>query len=245
MRSHSIDYVINCVGLIRQKITASDFSSVDAAVTANIGIPLKLVRLSEKYNFKILQIGTDCVFSGTRGKYSEQDSHDALDLYGKTKSIGEIPHQNVALIRSSIVGLEANSSLSLMSWLLSQTENAIVDGYNDQFWNGITVLHFAKLVMGIVSSNNFDIFSGVHHFIPSDFASKGEMLELFAESFNRKDIRISHVPSGNRLDMRLGTSNTEFNKILWKTAGYEAPKSIEEMVVEYSLASKRWGVGAK
>ena len=39
---------------------------------------------------KIFQIATDCVFSGKIGGYNELSNHDDLDIYGVSKSMGEV-----------------------------------------------------------------------------------------------------------------------------------------------------------
>ena len=40
---------------------------------------------SSRNNISLIQIGTDCVFSGMRGNYLESDIPDAEDVYGKSK----------------------------------------------------------------------------------------------------------------------------------------------------------------
>ncbi len=231
---HDVDYVINCVGLIRQKIDEQNSHSRLAAIQANVEIPLKLVSLSEKYDFRIIQIGTDCVFSGRRGQYIESDFHDAQDLYGKSKSLGEIPHDNVSILRASIVGQEIESSSSLLSWLISQSKNATVQGFTDQIWNGVTVFHFARFVSGIICQDKFKEFSGVHHIVPIDIVSKDSLLKIFTNAFGREDIQIESGPSGRNANMSLSTNNPNLNKLLWNLAGYNHPLTIEEMILEYS-----------
>lgn len=229
-----VDYVINCAGLIRQKLDERNPSSRSAAIEANIQLPLKLVSMSEKYDFKIFQIGTDCVFSGYKGQYTETDFHDAQDLYGRSKSLGEIPHDNLSILRTSIVGLENESSRSLLSWLISQPKNASVQGFTDQIWNGVSVFHFAKFVSGIINHDKFEEFSGVHHVLPNDNISKYSLLNLFRSAFNREDLEIQPQPSGRDANMTLSTNNPKLNHSLWNLAGYDCPLTIEEMILEYS-----------
>ena len=229
-----VDYVINCAGLIRQKIDEQSPESRKEALHANFEIPLKLVTLSEKYNFRIFQIGTDCVFSGFKGNYLESDLHDAHDLYGKSKSLGEIPHENLSILRTSIVGLEFNSSNSLLSWLITQPKGAILQGYSDQHWNGVTVRHFANFVSSIILHNKFADFSGIHHVVPADKVSKYSLLRIFTKVFGREDLQIESRRSGREANMTLSTNNPNLNKLLWNLAGYSHPLTIEEMILEYS-----------
>lgn len=229
-----VNYVINCAGLIRQKIDESISSSRVAAIQANFQIPLKLVALSEKYDFKIIQIGTDCVFSGKTGHYTELDFHDADDLYGKSKSLGEIPHENLGILRASIVGLEIESKSSLLSWLVTQSKNSTIQGYTDQIWNGVTVFHFAKFAQGIISQDAFTEFTGVQHVVPADEVSKDSLLKIFTRQFDREDIQVISGPSGREANMTLSTNKPNSNKLLWNLAGYSHPLTIEEMILEYS-----------
>ena len=230
-----IEYLVNCSGLIRQKMDEAIPNAREAAITANFELPLKLVSLSERHNFKIIQIGTDCVYSGKKGSYLETDPHDATDLYGKTKSLGEIPCKNLSVIRASIVGREMNSQSSLLSWFLSQPKGAVVSGFTDQLWNGVTVRHYAKFVKGIIEINAFENYSGIHHVFPTDKVTKEKLLKIFASAFGREDIEVVPVSSGRKLDMTLSTNNMRFNDSIWKLAGYKRRLSIEEMIVEYSL----------
>ena len=241
LQGNDIEYLINCAGLIRQKIDENNPESRMQAIEANSYIPLMLTALSEKYDFKILQIGTDCVYSGLKGGYVETDSHDAFDVYGKSKSIGEIPHRNLAVLRSSIIGLENDSCSSLLSWFLSQPNNSKIKGYLNHIWNGVTVFHFAKLIKGIIESEIVDEFLGVHHVVPANTITKESLLRVFARGFNRNDIKIESFSASEGANMTLGTNDAELNQKLWKSAGYKHPPTIEEMVLEYSLAVQHGG----
>ncbi len=229
-----VDFVVNCIGLIRQKIDEKNRDSVNGALIANFEVPLKLIALSERFDFKIIQIGTDCVFSGLRGNYVETDPHDAVDVYGKSKSLGEIPHENLSILRTSIIGKEMNTASSLLSWFLSQPKGAVVNGYSNQLWNGVTVWHFANFVKGIIEEGTFEKYSGVHHVLPADKVNKEILLKNFASTFKREDIDVIPFPSGPLVDMTLSSNNMQLNNDLWKLAGYTRPLSIEEMIVEYS-----------
>jgi len=238
---NEVDVVINCAGLIRQRINEDDPESVSLAMTANYELPQALLSLSEKYDFRILQIGTDCVFSGTKGGYLETDVHDAKDLYGRSKSLGEIPHENLSVIRASIVGLESETTRSLLSWFLSQPKGKVINGFSDQQWNGVTVFHFAQFLKGILEGDELGILKGVQHVVPADTVSKESLLRYFADAFGRQDIEIKSVNSGANLNMTLATVNENLNSKLWQMAGYLDPPTIKEMVFEYSRTIKSGG----
>jgi dTDP-4-dehydrorhamnose reductase len=230
IQSEGISHVVNCIGLIKQLISESDTQSVLQAIKVNSKFPRELEKLSLEHNFKIIQIATDCVYSGERGAYSEDDPHSPIDVYGMTKSLGEVLGPKVMTLRCSIVGPEIAGNNSLLSWFLSQSMNEKLNGFSNHIWNGLTSLHFSKIVAGIIKSDSFK--SGRFHLVPANFESKGKLLELFAQYFLRPDLRISyiHVPkSVNRTLMtRMPLNNIE----LWNVAGYNEPPSIEQMIAE-------------
>ncbi|MEY5146150.1 MAG: hypothetical protein RL224_464, partial [Actinomycetota bacterium] len=93
------DFVINCVGLTKSRIDEESLASRSNAVRLNVDFPAELARVSEAMGVKVIQVATDCVFSGLAGGYTESSPHDPLDVYGKTKSLGEIPSKNVMHLR--------------------------------------------------------------------------------------------------------------------------------------------------
>lgn len=232
------DLVINAIGRIKQRIR--DQSLVDRAATlrANALFAVTLAQAAELVGTKVIQIATDCAFSGMRGKYAETDRHDADDLYGLSKSLGEIRSDNVFNLRCSIVGLELASSYSLLNWFLSQPEGARIYGYTNHVWNGVAALHFAKVCHGLLEIKRPGTFDT--HLIPSDSVTKYELLMLFAEAFNRDDLEIIPTEAPQKIDRTLTTINPELNSELWKNAGYSCPPTIQAMVMEMASYAASW-----
>ena len=123
------EYVINCIGIIKPYINSDNSSDIIKAIKVNSLFPYKLAQT----NKKIIQIATDCVWNGMRGKYLETDPHDAEDIYGKTKSLGEVYSHNFLNLRCSIIGPEKKGYLSLLEWFLHQPKNAEIKGYKKPF----------------------------------------------------------------------------------------------------------------
>lgn len=188
------DYIINCIGIIKQKLT-----DPKEAIKINSVFPHMLSEKAPKA--KIIQIATDCVFSGKRGYYTENDEHDATDIYGKTKSLGEVKAENFYNIRTSIVGFD-KKNVSLLSWFLSQEKGATINGYTNHLWNGVTTLQFAKLCYEIIRGKNVP---NNFHYIPRDIVSKHELLKIFADKFNRRDIFIKRTKASPKINRTLAT----------------------------------------
>ena len=176
------NFVINCIGAIKPTITNKK-ESINNAISINSLFPLEISKTAVDLEFNYIQIGTDCVFSGSKGNYSELSMTDATDVYGKTKIVGEVTSANKALIRSSIVGPETGNGKSLLNWFL-RTEDLEVNGFTDHEWNGVTTLNFAKIVLGITKNQNKNI--KLQHLIPNDKVNKYELLLLFQEYFSKQ-----------------------------------------------------------
>lgn len=140
------DYVINCIGLIKQKS-----SDDDLLYALNSAFPNKLVNECKR----LIHISSDCVFSGNLPEgqsYNINDIPDATDAYGKSKAKGEV--SDVAMIlRTSIIG-PSNDSFGLFEWFRSTNDNP-VKGFSNHWWSGITTLELAKIIDLIIASDQY------------------------------------------------------------------------------------------
>jgi dTDP-4-dehydrorhamnose reductase len=224
------DWIINCIGVIKPHINEDSLSSVENAIQINSVFPHSIANAVAGSKIKVIQIATDCVYSGKLGNYDELSIHDANDVYGKTKSLGEVKSDQFIHLRASIIGPEIGRSTSLLEWFLGQPIGTTVNGFTDHLWNGLTTHHFAVLAKAVM---NLDIeASGVNHVLPGNQLTKAQLLEVFAEVYSRKDIQIKSVISSNKIDRTLSTRNMEFSNLLWKTAGYSNAPTINQMVLE-------------
>jgi len=173
----SPDVVINAVGVVKQVPSAKD---VISTLELNSILPQRLAILSKKYGFRLIHFSTDCVFDGGRGMYTEQDTPNALDLYGKSKQLGEVSQENVLTIRSSIIGRELNSSHGLVEWFLSN-RGASVFGYSTAIYSGFPTVVVADIIRDLIVRH--PDLSGVHH-IASEPINKYELLGLVDEFYD-------------------------------------------------------------
>ena len=226
------DFVINCSGLIKHKIDETSPESIERAYKVNSDFPNELSEFCNSFGARILQIATDCVFTGSTGGYTENSDHDASDVYGGSKSKGEIAAKNMMVLRCSVIGRELNSHIELMDWVLNQPVDSKLKGFTNHYWNGLTTLHFARIVSGIIEKDSFE--PGTHHVLPIDSISKFDLIELICEGFGRQDLDIEPIEAENFVDRRLSTKFPEKNNEFWRHAGYDKPLSIREMITEYS-----------
>ena len=225
---NNIDFIVNCIGVIKPKIDEKNPNSIKETILINSYFPLELQNLAFENQIKYIQIGTDCVFSGNDGSYTESSFMDAKDIYGKSKIVGEIEGTGKSLIRSSIIGPEEGKGFSLMNWFLNNTQQE-VSGFKNHMWNGVTTLNFAKVVEGFILSNELNF--NTQHLIPKNTITKANLLEEFKKQFN-KDIGIKHIDAEEIIDRTLLTNNEQVNEKLWKYAGYSSIPTVEENIEE-------------
>ena len=218
--AQSPDVVINCIGLVKQAQGANDCLN---AIKLNALLPHQLAKLCEQSGAKLIQISTDCVFSGLKGApYLESDVADASDLYGRTKFLGEIPNSHhVLTLRTSYIGNEFEGANGLLEWFLSQEGQC--QGYSKAIYTGLPTI----ILMGVIENillHHFSL-SGLYQ-VASSPISKYNLLQLIAKIFNKK---INIIPNPNLLIDR-SLDGTRFKD----STGFLAP-SWEEMVEKMYL----------
>jgi len=227
------DFVINAVGIITHRIDETKPEQVARAFRINADFPLDLALASAALGLRVIQIATDCVFDGAVGHYSESFVHNATDVYGLSKSKGEVKSGAVMHIRSSIIGPEQGRNLSLFEWVRSQPLNAEIFGFTDHRWNGVTTHAFGRVVAGIISHNNF--LAGVCHLVPKGEVTKAQLVRLLAAKAGRTDLAIIDKATGQPTDRTLATEHPAFNAKLWAAAGYSHIPTISELIEEMPL----------
>jgi dTDP-4-dehydrorhamnose reductase len=230
-REH-FDLVVNAVGLIKQLINEGNREDTKIAYLINSDLPCELNAYAKHSSTPIIQIGTDCVYSGLQGNYSEDSEFDCNDLYGLSKVSGELESKSIMTIRCSIIGHEVKSSVSLMEWFLSQPVSTSINGYTNHIWNGVTTLTFARVIHGVISKNTYS--PGTIHLVPKDQISKFELLQILAEKFGRQDIEIKEFEAEIGVNRTLATLFPHKNEQLWLNAGYTQVPSIAELIQEYA-----------
>tara|TARA_B110000444_G_scaffold90697_1_gene85675 strand:- start:13857 stop:14675 length:819 start_codon:yes stop_codon:yes gene_type:complete len=201
------DVVINCIGVIKQKKY-----NLNNLYAINSFFPHELDLLSKKFNFNLIHISTDCVFSGTKGFYNEDDKPDPVDNYGLSKYYGEMLENNNLTLRTSFIGHDNNHKEQLLEWFLLQ-EN-FCDGYLNAIYSGLTNVHFAEIINKIINQNCKLI--GIYN-ISSEPISKYDLLIKIAHIYN-KDIKVIplHDPKINRsLDSKKFTKETNIKIESW------------------------------
>jgi dTDP-4-dehydrorhamnose reductase len=173
------DLVINCIGLIKQQSIANDPLS---AITVNAQLPHRISLVCRTAGARLIHISTDCVFNGSKGKYTEADPSDAIDLYGRSKFLGEVAYPpHCITLRTSIIGHELKGRLGLIEWFLSQ--EGTVRGFTRAIYSGFPTLELARIIADYVIPD--EKLTGVYH-VSSDPISKYDLLKLVAVRYQKK-----------------------------------------------------------
>ena len=222
------DIIINCIGKIKPFINENNLNQIEAAIKVNSMFPLLLSKMIKIKNVKIYQIATDCVFSGSDGNYNEMSKHDALDVYGKSKSLGEVNIKNFFNIRASIIGKELDTKNSLVEWFLSNEKKEKIFGFKDHLWNGVTTSVFSQILYTIINEkinipNNF-------HLVPKDKVSKYKLMQFLKNYYGFKDLKIIRKNSNNKINRVLETSHKLVNNEIWLKTKYKKKLSIKEII---------------
>ena len=217
-RYGKFDYFINCIGILNSKIDEKDSKSVRCAILVNALFPHELAVLAQETGTRIIHISTDGVFAKNAGVCLEDSPRNCDDVYGKTKSLGEVIAPGFLNLRCSIIGLNSFKKQGLFEWFHNQPPGTEVYGYTDHLWNGVTTLQFARLCRELILQDFFDVVSDeapVHHFCPNQAVSKYELLQLFKAAF-RPDITVKPVtdqgkPTSRILDTRYNSLRDLFD----------------------------------
>lgn len=210
------DAVINCIGIIKQLPTADD---PILSISVNALLPLRLQQLCRATGARLVHFSTDCVFSGRKGMYTEEDPSDASDLYGRTKFLGETSGPGAVTIRSSIIGRELSTTSGLVEWFLSRRGGRI-EGYTHAIYSGFTTQAMARIVRTVLVDH--PELEGTLH-VSSTPISKYDLLVLMRRAY-AMDIEI--VPSDRvRIDRSLDSSK-------FRTLTGFKPPTWQEMVDE-------------
>jgi dTDP-4-dehydrorhamnose reductase len=175
--------VVNAVGIVKQRPTAKE--SIPS-LEVNALFPHRLSEVCKAAGARLIHLSTDCVFSGRKGRYTEDDVPDATDLYGRSKLLGEVHEPHCLTLRTSIIGLELSRKKSLIEWFLAQ--RGTIKGFRRAIYSGVTTAEMARAI----------------EFMLLHAADLGGLWHLASEPIDKHDLL-------TRLRARLGRTDVEIH----------------------------------
>ena len=213
IKSISPDIIINCIGILIKQ------SNLDPenAIFINSYFPHTLMKLSNEMNCKLIHVSTDCVFSGMKkSPYLETDFKDGIDIYAKTKGLGEIINDKHLTFRTSVVGPELKTDgEELFHWFMNQDD--LIEGYTKAIWSGVTTIELAKAIEWAIQNH----ITGLYHLTNNKKINKYDLLSLI-KKYTGKKIKI--YPSDHK---KVDKSFIDTRNLI----NYQIP-SYEKMIID-------------
>ena len=206
------ELVVNGVGIVKQRPAALELLP---SMEVNALFPHRLARACAAAGARLVHLSTDCVFSGARGRYTEADPPDPVDLYGRTKLLGEVAAPGVLTLRTSIIGLELGRAGSLVEWFLAQ--RGTVRGYRRAIYSGVTTTEMARAVERLALEA--PELHGVWH-LSAEPIDKHDLLTRLARRLGRDDIQI--VPDDTVACDRSLDSSALTGRTGWRAASWDS-----------------------
>ena len=210
------DVIINCLALSR-----GHFSDPIRMISIFSLFPRRLHHLCREYGIRLIQVSSDGVFSGKKGRYTEHDFPDANDPYGVAKLLGEVDGPGSLTLRTSIIGHELNTHNGLLEWFLQQDEECRC--YANAIFSGFPTVVLAQIVRDIVLPNAN--LQGIYH-LASAPISKYELLSLVALEY---DLSTRLIPD-NSVVIDRSLCAERFNR----DTGYVAPNWADMVATMHS-----------
>ncbi len=214
------DAVVNAIGIVKQRPTAKE--SIPS-LEINALFPHRLSEVCKAAGARLVHLSTDCVFSGTKGSYTEQDPADAIDLYGRSKLLGELHEPHCLTLRTSIIGLELSRKKSLVEWFLAQ--RGPIKGFRKAIYSGLTTAEMARAIEHMLVSA--PEVGGLWH-LSSDPIDKFDLLTRLQARVKLEGVEI-------RPDDQFVCDRSLDSSALMKRVAYRAPSwdaMLDELAAE-------------
>lgn len=160
------EIVINCAGVVPKVV---DRVGIMQTLRVNALGPKLLRSACTEYGTRLIQISTDCVFTGSMGHYDEESIPNPADMYGLSKYLGEVYDLPHLTIRTSFIGLPDAGGRGLLHWA---SEQPWAVGWDQVKWNGLTTTEFGNILFNKIIPSNI---SGLLH-VYGETVSKYDVL---------------------------------------------------------------------
>ncbi|MBA3638152.1 MAG: SDR family oxidoreductase [Acidobacteriota bacterium] len=216
------DVVVSCIGVVKQRGEAKD---PIVSLTVNSLFPHRLAALCRSSGARLIHVSTDCVFAGRKGRYVETDEPDAVDLYGRTKQLGEVSGPGALTLRTSIIGRELATSQGLVEWFLAQKGTA--PGFTEAIFSGLTTIELSRVILRVIGSH--PSLEGIYH-VAADPISKYDLLVLLNRAFGMgltiesdDSVRIDRSLDGRRFRVATGYDPPTWPEMIGELAADDTP----------------------
>lgn len=164
---------------------------------------------------RLIYISTNFVFDGERGFYSEEDEPRPINVYGRTKLMGEQKASqschDFCVVRITPFGWDVVSKLNFVCWVLSRLKaNQVVEAYGDVYNSPMLANQCASVLLDIAldSRERFYHLAGVERLsrfefarqVASVFGHPAELVKPIAYS-EQGSTRVANLPKDTSLSV--------------------------------------------
>ena len=217
------DILINCLGITNKENLLKP-NQIENCISINSLFPHMLQRICSELGTRLIHFSSDCIFSGRKGFYSENDIPDPPDIYGKSKLLGELNYENTLTIRKSVIGHELVSKKGLLEWFLAQKD--FVHGYKNVIFSGLTVLELARVIDKYVLPRS-DL-KGILN-LAGESISKFDLLKIIADIYKKS----AQIIPNEKIQINRTLNGSQFNNL----TGYKMKSwpSLIKSMYEFNL----------
>ena len=212
------DVVVNCIGIVKQLPEAQDPA---LSIEINTLFPHRLAEFCSERETYLIHFSTDCVFSGRRGMYAEDDPPDAQDLYGRSKALGEVARPGCITLRTSIIGRELRGQHGLLEWFVAQRGRS-VRGYTRAIFSGLTTQALSEIIARLILREQR--LEGLYQ-VASSPISKYDLLNLVKSAYSLSveieafpDISVDRSLDGTRFHAETGLATEGWDSMVRRLA---------------------------
>ena len=237
LNSSKPDVVIHCAAHI--DVDSCEFNG-NPAMDLHVKSTRILATYLEKNHGRLIYISTDSVFSGVKKTaYREEDAADPLNVYAKTKFLGERVALSMSfglVLRTNIVGWATDGRLSFTEWLIQSLENhEPLNLFYDVIFSPIHVDYLSAVIEKIIDTP----LTGLYHCGSTDNISKLEFGKKVADlfQFDDHDIKKASFKDINFTAKRPANMALDVSRIT-KDLEYDLPSVLDSII----LMKNQYGV---
>jgi dTDP-4-dehydrorhamnose reductase len=174
------NYIINCAANVN-----IDFleKNPNIAYSVNVEGTKNIVKVSKKFNIRLIHISTDAVFDGERGLYVEEDNTNPINTYGKSKLLGEKYVRenldNYVIIRTNIFGIDPNGRDFISNIIKNLKNKKSMIGFDDIIYSPLEISNLVEIIIEILKIN----YCGIIHLSSDIPISKYQFILEVADVF--------------------------------------------------------------
>lgn len=232
------DVVIHCAAY-----TAVDKAEdePDLCYKVNTSATESIAEICKKINAKMLYISTDYVFDGAKeGFYEVEDKPNPINVYGKTKLLGEEAVQKILdkyfIVRISwVFGEHGNNFVKTMLRLGAERKelNVVADQYGSPTYTA----DLAPLLVEMIKTEKYGIYHATNEGV-CNWAEFAEMIFKIAKI----NVKVNHITTSEYPTKAKRPLNSRLSKEKIKKNFNYSFRKIDEALKKFILGEDKWNL---